>query len=109
MSLDWMGWILGRDIGIQGENIKVRSAVYIVSHEACSVLAASEDDDVLRQRKRNHSEYPVYSLFIPDGSRGCGCVGRVEYYVASGPVYCEGLCAEWFDGGESVGIVADDE
>lgn len=24
-------------------------------------------------------------------------------------MYCEGLCAEWFDGGESVGIVADDE
>lgn len=48
MSLDRMGCILRRDVGIEGKDVEVCSTIYVVSHEACSVLAASEDDDVLR-------------------------------------------------------------
>lgn len=51
MSLDRMWCILDGDVWIKGKDIEICSTVYIVSHEACSVLAASQDDDVLRCRR----------------------------------------------------------
>lgn len=51
MSLDRMWCILGGEIWIKGKDIEVCSTVYIVPHEACSVLATSKDDDVLRCRR----------------------------------------------------------
>jgi len=51
MSLDRMGCILGRDVGVKGNDVKVCSTVYIVSHEAGSVLTTSQDDNVLSCRR----------------------------------------------------------
>ena len=41
-----MGWILNGDVWVERENIEVSCTIYVVAHEAGSVLAASHDDNI---------------------------------------------------------------